>query len=432
MSSVENNIPKGDALSLPKGWVETTLGEVVTTNDNSIGRDFKYPELEYLDTGSITANKIDNYQIFKVSEAPSRAKRLVQDGDIIYSTVRPNQKHYGFIKNPKKNLVVSTGFTVIRAKELSYSKFIFYWLTQNSVTEYLHQLAEQSTSAYPSIKPIDIENLSITIPQNIEEQKAIAKILTAFDDKIELLQAQNKTLESIAQSIFKEWFGKYQIGDELPDGWRVGKIEDFIIETIGGDYGKETILDDYTERTICLRGTDLPDMKTGVPEKAPKRFLKKSKLNKCKLINGDIVIEISGGTENQSTGRVTYINEQILNNSELPMTCVNFCRILRPKETNNMYFIYSLFEYLYNRKIFFNWENGTTGIKNLGLKAFLKNFDLVLPSSNKVINKYNQIVKPLFVKIQSNNSQIQTLKQTRDTLLPKLMSGQLRVDEFKE
>jgi type I restriction enzyme S subunit len=54
------------------------------------------------------------------------------------------------------------------------------------------------------------------------EQEAIAQILTAFDDKIELLQDQNKTLETTAQTIFKEWFGKYQIGDELPEGWRVG------------------------------------------------------------------------------------------------------------------------------------------------------------------------------------------------------------------
>jgi type I restriction enzyme S subunit len=200
------NTPKGDAQSVPKGWVETSLGEVVSTNDDSINKNFEYSKLEYLDTGSITENKIENFQIHTLAQAPSRAKRLIQDGDIIYSTVRPNQKHYGFIKNPKENTVVSTGFSVIRSKENSYSKFIFYWLTQNSVTDYLHQLAEQSTSAYPSIKSIDIENLSIIIPKSIKEQKAIAQILTAFDDKIELLQAQNKTLETTAQTIFKEWY----------------------------------------------------------------------------------------------------------------------------------------------------------------------------------------------------------------------------------
>jgi type I restriction enzyme S subunit len=81
--------------------------------------------------------------------------------------------------------------------------------------------------------------------------------------------------------------------------------------------------------------------------------------------------------------------------------------------------------------VLFNWENGTTGIKNLNLKALLKDLDLALPISNELANKYNQILKSSFIKIQENNAQIQTLKQTRDTLLPKLMSGQLRVDEFK-
>ena len=66
------------------------------------------------------------------------------------------------------------------------------------------------------------KTIEIKYPTNIDEQKAIAKVLTAFDDKIELLQAQNKTLETMAQTIFKEWFGKYQIGDELPEGWSVG------------------------------------------------------------------------------------------------------------------------------------------------------------------------------------------------------------------
>ena len=75
---------------------------------------------------------------------------------------------------------------------------------------------------------------------------------------------------------------------------------------IGGDYGKEELIDDFTEETTCLRGTDLPDMKTGLPLRAPVRYIKASKLNKCKLESGDLVIEISGGTEGQSTGRAIY------------------------------------------------------------------------------------------------------------------------------
>ena len=80
----------------------------------------------------------------------------------------------------------------------------------------------------------------------------------------------------------------------------------------------------------------------------------------------------------------------------------------------------------------FNWENGTTGIKNLALNALLEDFSINIPSSLNKILHYNNLVSGFFVKIQRNNIQIQTLKQTRDTLLPKLMSGKLRVNDYKE
>src|SRR5690606_17415244 len=94
-------------------WKEIELGEVVKTNQSSINRNYPYSEILYLDTGSITCNRISGLQCFKLLDAPSRAKRLVNDLDIIYSSVRPNQLHYGLIVNPKNNLVVSTGFVVI-------------------------------------------------------------------------------------------------------------------------------------------------------------------------------------------------------------------------------------------------------------------------------------------------------------------------------
>ncbi len=395
--SVENNIPKG--------WVETTLGEVMD-----------------IFSGKTRPKEKGNYPVYGGNGIHSYGNTYnQQDETLIIGRVGA---YCGNVFKEENEFWLSDNALGVKSNEKSDFNFLFYRL------KYMKLNNVSIGAAQPLLTQSLLKELEITIPKSLKEQTAIAQILTAFDDKIALLQAQNNTLETTAQTIFKEWFGKYQIGDELPDGWSVGKIGDFITETIGGDYGKEASIDDFTEETICLRGTDLPDMKMGVPEKAPVRFLKPTKIKKCKLASGDIVIEISGGTENQSTGRVAYINEYILNNSKLPMTCVNFCRILRLKDSDNSYFIYSLFEYLYKRKVLFNWENGTTGIKNLNLKALLKDFDLVLPISNEMIDKYNQIVKSSFRKIQENNAQIQTLKKTRDTLLPKLMSGSLRVDEF--
>ncbi|MFC2696126.1 MAG: restriction endonuclease subunit S [Candidatus Absconditicoccaceae bacterium] len=183
-------------------WKATTLGEITQMNLESISTNFGYDKILYLDTGSITENKIEQLQTVEIKDAPSRAKRLVKEGDIIYSTVRPNQKHFGFMKNLPKNLVVSTGFTVISPEKDIDGKFIYYYITQNYITEKLHQIAEQAVSAYPSIRPENIKQLPIHLPP-LPEQQAIAAVLSSFDDKIELLRAENQTLEPDGAGAFQ-------------------------------------------------------------------------------------------------------------------------------------------------------------------------------------------------------------------------------------
>lgn len=147
------------------GWSETTLGEIADSNLSAINKNYPHDIIQYLDTGSITCGRIEGVQDFALTDAPSRAKRLVQDGDIIYSTVRPIQRHYGFIKNPSDNLVVSTGFSVITAnKDKAYPLYLYYFLTSDDTTEVLNVIAEASTSAYPSLKPSDIEAQEISLP----------------------------------------------------------------------------------------------------------------------------------------------------------------------------------------------------------------------------------------------------------------------------
>lgn len=177
-----------------KEWKEYKLGEIITTNAKSIGKNYPFFRISYLDTGSITCNKIDTLQEFNVDEAPGRAKRLVSEDDIIYSAVRPNQLHYGYIKNPPMNLVVSTGFVVITCNQQKINpKYLYYKLTQSQTTEYLHSIAEASTSAYPSLRSSDIEALDILLPP-LAKQGRIAEILSSLDDKIECNTRLNDNL----------------------------------------------------------------------------------------------------------------------------------------------------------------------------------------------------------------------------------------------
>ena len=206
-------------------WLTIRLGSVVRTNTTSYSPKEGWKYVNYLDTGNITENVIDAIQHIDLEneKLPSRAKRKVQMNSILYSTVRPNQKHFGIIKSMPKNFLVSTGFVVIDViPEKADADYLYFWLTQNIVVEQLHAIAEQSVSAYPSIKASDIENLEIALPP-LTVQKSIASILKSISDKMSHNSSINENLEQQAQAIFANEFLSLE---SLPDGWKRGSLID--------------------------------------------------------------------------------------------------------------------------------------------------------------------------------------------------------------
>ncbi len=156
-------------LDIPLGWESRSLDNVVTSNPTNFNKKDVFDKILYLDTGSITNNKIESFKelCLKKDIIPSSAKRTVIHNDIIYSKVRPNLRHYGILKNPKNNIVVSTGFCVLRIKNIKLSsELVYMWLTSDKITEYLHSKAEMSVSTYPSIKPEDLLEIKIPFPSD--------------------------------------------------------------------------------------------------------------------------------------------------------------------------------------------------------------------------------------------------------------------------
>lgn len=181
-------------------WKTIRLGNACSVNSGSYSQKDNWRFINYLDTGNITDNRIDVIQYIDIikDKLPSRAKRKVKENSIVYSTVRPNQRHFGIIKTMPENFLVSTGFAVIDVNpDVLNADFLYYLLTQSSVVEGLHAIAEQSTSAYPSIKPSDIEDLTIEIP-DLATQYRIASILTTIDNKMMLNTAINENLRQKA------------------------------------------------------------------------------------------------------------------------------------------------------------------------------------------------------------------------------------------
>lgn len=189
-----------DKENLPEGWRMGTLGDICEVNTDNISFKNNIKLLSYLDSSSVTQNVFDRYQIFNhvKDEIPSRAKRKVRYNDIIYSTVRPNLKHYGIIKDNVENVVVSTAFAVIRSCcDYISNELLYLILTENKNTELLQGIAEMSKATYPSITPEDIMNLKVLIPIKSMELNDINKGVKHCFNSIYFKHQENNKLKEL-------------------------------------------------------------------------------------------------------------------------------------------------------------------------------------------------------------------------------------------
>ena len=274
-------------------WQVAMLGDCVVMNDASYSPQEAWPFINYLDTSNITEGHVAKIQTLVAGEdkVPSRARRKVKRGDIVYSTVRPNQKHFGLIKHVPENFLASTGFAVIRGRpDVVYTEFIYWFLVQDNIVEYLQMIAESSTSAYPSIRPSDLEELKIPLP-SLPEQRRIAEVLGALDDKIELNRRANVTLVQMARALFKSWFVDFEpvhakmggnrkysqalpslpaelydlfpdrfVSSELgkiPEGWRVGSLAD-MVQLFSGGTPKTSVAEYWNGNIPLYTAKDAP------------------------------------------------------------------------------------------------------------------------------------------------------------------------------
>ena len=248
----------------------------------------------------------------------------------------------------------------------------------------------------------------------------------------------NDNLEQQAQALFKSWFVDFEpfkdgefVDSELgmiPKGWRVGAIAEVTSNMISGDWGKESLTTNYSHKVFCIRGADIPDLKVGNRGKMPIRFiLEKNFMNK-RLNPDDLVIEISGGSPTQSTGRVCRISSELISYYNKAIICTNFCKAISPIKGYSAY-IYYLWDSLYKQGIMFLYENGTTGIKNLDVNGLLEKLQVIIPPEEIVLKFYDAISK-LSNKTLANSIESAKLAHLRDTLLPRLMSGELKINDL--
>ncbi|EGO2738402.1 TPA: restriction endonuclease subunit S [Enterococcus faecium] len=411
-----------------------SIKEIADINRNSLKKE-ELKKIVYLDTANLTKNKINELVDYdtKTDKVPSRAKRKVEDNDILISTVRPNQEHYGILKNTPDNLIVSTGFAVITPKsDLVDPYYLYAVLTQKKITNYLQVVAENSTSAYPSIKPSVIANLEIDL-LTLNKQKSIGKFFKSLEYKIELNNQIISNLEELASTLFKRWFVDFEFPDEngnpykssggkmldselgeIPEGWRLSRIG---------------------EEVQIVRGASPRPIQEFMSDSSGRPWVKISDANSASscFINSTKQFIIDKGI---SRSRTVEPGTLILSNSATP-GIPKFMDILASVHDGwlifNEYRSFSK-EFLYllllnKRKSILSLSNGSV-FRNLKTDI-LKKFPVVVPDEIP-LRKAQILYENIFKSILHHSREITTLEQLRDSLLPKLLSGEIELLEDEE
>lgn len=397
-----------------------TVKNVVNINKSTLSSKENWSTLKYLDTGNITENQIDTLQIFQKGEKlPSRAKRKVEKCTIIYSTVRPNQKHFGYFDTYSDDLVVSTGFATLDVIDPRVnSKYLYYLLTQNSVISQLQSIGENSTSSYPSIRPEDIGNLSFMFP-DIDIQNKIADILTSIDKKIQINNQINQELEAMAKTLYDYWFVQFDFPDqngkpykssggkmvyhpelkrEIPEGWGVEKLGDITIC--------------HDSKRVPLSSNDREHVKGEVPYYGATGIM--DYVNDY-IFDGDYVLMAEDGSVMTEKG--TPILQRISGKNWVN----NHAHVLEPIKNHSCKLLMMLLKDVSVMKI-------KTG--SIQMKINQENMNKIVVPAIPLellfeINQKLEVIDKQQLNLIEENKQ---LTQLRDWLLPMLMNGQVKVE----
>jgi type I restriction enzyme S subunit len=425
-------------------WQRVRLGDVIEFNPKETIKKKQVVKKISMEKLGVFTRKITGYE-----EAEFTSGTKFRNGDTLLARITPcleNGKTAQVdILDDGEVAFGSTEFIVLReCKGKTINKYIYYLSISPKFRDIAIKCMNGSSGRQRVQKDV-LEDTEILLPP-LKEQEKIAKILSSLDDKIELNNDMNKTLEEMAKTIFKRWFVEFEFPNEegkpykssggemveselglIPLGWEVGNFRHYTEKVLGGDWGKDSEQSNYNKKVYCLRGADIPEVRIGNKGALPTRYILEKNHKNKKLSAGDIVIEISGGSPTQSTGRITYINDLMLSKFNEDIVCTNFCRAVTLKSREYMEYFYFYWKFLYDNDVFFQYENGTTGIKNLDINSFLDKYEIVVPSE-KIVLLFGRTVASLMDKIQFNGNENINISNIRDTLLPKLLSGSIKIN----
>jgi len=330
--------------------------------------------------------------------------------------------------------VIDTAFYIKPIIERSFNtRWAFYQLLDFDINNM------DSGSAIPSTSRDAFYSIKLNVPP-LPTQRKIASILSAYDDLIKNNLRRITILEEMTQNLYREWFVKFRYpGHEnarfvdspmgrIPQGWGVKILGSLITEHIGGGWGKDIEDKKHTQPGWVIRGTDIPNARICNIVHVPFRFHTNSNLKSRRLLPGDIVFEVSGGSKDQSLGRSLYISSELLSSFKGDdVICASFCKRIQPNsEKFASEILYLSFLDAYTSGEIEQFQVQSTGISNFKWTEYLEKESRCIPPL-VIQERFRELIVPIFFEITTLGRKNAILQNTRDLLLPKLISGELDV-----
>lgn len=310
--------------------------------------------------------------------------------------------------------LVSNIYTVFEVKDENelLPEYLMLWFSRPEFDRYAR------FKSHGSVREImdwdEMCKVELPVP-SIEMQRGIVTAYNTITDRIELKRKINDNLAETANALFCKMFFSTSIAEKCD----TGTFSQLIKETVGGDWGQEQPKGNYTSKVTCIRGTDIPALNLGSISAAPTRYILPKNLSSKRITADNIVVEISGGSPVQATGRVALIPDAVLAHHKEELICSNFCRVMNVR-SEYLYFFFQYWTYLYRNGVMFNYENSSTGLKNFNFAAFVSEEKIQIPPID-IAKRFNAMLEPIYKEIFSVGFEIEKLGAARELLLPHLM-----------
>lgn len=433
-----------DLPELPESWTWTSLSSLCErVSVGHVGPTSEYfcepPDgIPFIRSQDVRPGKLTLANVAHVVESfhQKLKKSQLKSGDILIVRVGANRGDCCVVPDGVGSLNCAN---IVFARPLMPNQFLGFYFNTDFGQSLLSSLT--TGSAQGVLNTQSIATIPVPVPP-LPTQRKIASILSAYDDLIENNSRRIAILEEMAQAIYREWFVNFRFpGHEnvklvqstlgmIPKGWECATLESVLSFYIGGGWGKEVEEKGFTKRGAVIRGTDIPDAKHLNVTTCPTRFHTDSNIRSRRLQNQDIVFEVSGGSKGQPVGRSLFVSDRLLACFDSDVICASFCKLIRPNDARLCSsLVYHYLLECYTNGVIEQYEVQSTGIKNFKFTEFIARERIIVP-----LTELQQQFQTHFQAIQSEieilGKKISNLRTTRDLLLPKLISGQLDVENL--